>query len=90
MWFINFVLAAATCISLFVYGWVLYLERPAATQAPASATIATVPLPRPRPQIVGAQAVVVETEIVREPKPDESLTKGRRKQRQQPSGRATW
>jgi hypothetical protein len=93
MWFINFALAAGVAIVLLLYGWVSYLEGSAAAQSRTSGPAASVPLPRPKPEILRAperaQASVAEMETVREPKTVESSSKRKRKQKRS-SARPTW
>jgi hypothetical protein len=72
MWFLGFVLVAATCLSLLVYGWAMYLERAtAAVTAALPAVEATAPvlLPTPRPRPRAQPARVEVREVVSEPKP---------------------
>jgi hypothetical protein len=71
MWFISFVLGAATSITLGVYSWAFYLERAAVTAAEVRQRewLASMPMPPPRPHIPTPRKVREEVEVVREPKP---------------------
>ena len=83
MWFISFVMGAATAISLGVFGWSWYLDRTqaAAVEVRQREWLASMPMPPRRPPIPAPKVSKIDSdvEIVREPTPAKTAWKGYRK-----------
>jgi hypothetical protein len=86
MWFISFVLGAATAISIGVFGWSSYLEyaKAGAAEARQREWLASMPMPPPRPHVPEPKPRVAkvdsDVEVVRVPTPAKVNWKTYRKQ----------